>query len=131
MMIRSHQNSNIYRKIEWTHKGTWEHPGKAVTKTLTDITQYTDYVKQLNAIFEDNSTEQKMVLLDEQEEIYDSYTKDDFLQDVYMSEERYNTLTNLLLTKKISFFKEHLVSVRRTQQKDWLILLWVRKMSAV
>ena len=32
--------------------------------------------------------------------VYDAYTKDDFLQDVYMSEERYNTLAALLLTKK-------------------------------
>ena len=42
-----------YRQINWTHKGEWQHPGKAVTKTLTDITQYTDYVKKLAEMFED------------------------------------------------------------------------------
>ncbi len=40
------------RKINWTHKGEWKHPGEAVLKTLTDITQYKEYVETLNAIFE-------------------------------------------------------------------------------
>lgn len=88
-----------YRQIKWTHKGEWEHPGKAVTKTLTDITRYTDYVSKLNALFE-NEEEPEELELDTQEEAFDPYTADDFLQDVYMSEERYNTLKALLLTKK-------------------------------
>ena len=49
---RNDEYKNI-RQINWTHKGEWEHPGKAVVKTLTDITPYTDYVKTLNALFED------------------------------------------------------------------------------
>lgn len=89
-----------YRQVNWTHKGEWEHPGKAVTKTLTDITRYTDYVAKLEALFIDEDSEQNAVPVEEPEVVYDSYTADDFLQDVYMSEERYNTLTNLLLTKK-------------------------------
>ena len=89
-----------YRQINWSHKGEWQHPGKAVTKTLTDITQYTDYVKKLAEMFEDEDSEQNVVPAEEPEVVYDSYTVDDFLQDVYMSEERYNTLTSLLLTKK-------------------------------
>ena len=51
-------------------------------------------------MFEDEDSEQNVVPAEEPEVVYDSYTADDFLQDVYMSEERYNTLTNLLLTKK-------------------------------
>lgn len=90
----------FYRQINWTHKGEWQHPGKAVTKTLTDITQYIDYVKKLTEMFEDEDLEQNAVSAEEAEVVYNSYTVDDFLQDVYMSEERYNTLTNLLLTKK-------------------------------
>lgn len=86
-----------YRRIEWTHKGEWEHPGKAVTKTLTEISSYTDYVKKLNALFEDG---EDAVLVEIPEQTYDSYTEDDFLKDVYMDEERYNTLKKLLLTKK-------------------------------
>ncbi|WP_197511777.1 hypothetical protein [Tessaracoccus coleopterorum] len=26
------------RSVKWTHEGSWEHPGDAVTKTLTNIT---------------------------------------------------------------------------------------------
>ena len=89
-----------YRQIEWSHKGEWMHPGKAVTKTLTDITQYTDYVKQLEEIFLAEDSAENEVPIEKIEELYDSYTADDFLNDVYMSEERYNTLVNLLLTKK-------------------------------
>ena len=43
------------RKVKWTHKGEWPHPGQAVMKTLTDITAYTDYVEKLKAIFESES----------------------------------------------------------------------------
>lgn len=44
------QNRNEYkhtRKVNWAQTGVWEHPGQAATKTLTDITPYTDYVQQL------------------------------------------------------------------------------------
>ncbi|MBO5141234.1 MAG: AAA family ATPase, partial [Peptococcaceae bacterium] len=80
-----------YRHIEWTHKGQWNHPGNAVTKTLTDITPYKEYVKELNALFED---------VVEPELSLPSYTAEDFLQDVYMDETNYNMLKVLLLTKK-------------------------------
>ena len=40
------------RQVDWTDNGQWPHPGQAVMKTLTDITAYTDYVEQLNALFE-------------------------------------------------------------------------------
>lgn len=83
-------------KVKWTHNGIWQHPGKAVTKTLTDITQYTEYVKKLNALFETSQEEE----LEEKEIIYPLYSPEDFLDDVYMSEEDYNTLTDLLATKK-------------------------------
>ena len=88
-----------YRQIKWTHKGEWEHPGKAVTKTLTDITRYTEYVEKLKALFE-GSDEDDLEIASTEEETYEPYTADDFLQDVYMDEERYNTLKALLLTKK-------------------------------
>ena len=88
-----------YRQIKWTHKGEWEHPGKAVTKTLTDITRYTEYVEKLKALFED-SEDENTDLDAAEEETFEPYTADDFLQDVYMDEERYNTLKALLLTKK-------------------------------
>lgn len=86
-----------YRHVNWTHVGEWKHPGKAVTKTLTDITRYTDYVANLNDLFE---LEEEQESLEAVEEAFEPYTTEDFLQDVYMEEERYNTLKLLLLTKK-------------------------------
>jgi len=85
------------RKIKWTHNGEWEHPGQAVMKTLTDITPYTDYVHKLEALFiDDDSTD----VVEEKEIVYDPYTEDDFLSEVFMDAGRYNTLVNLLKTKK-------------------------------
>ena len=37
------------RKVDWKKKGSWEEPeGQIVTKTLTDITSYDDYVERLS-----------------------------------------------------------------------------------
>ncbi len=85
------------RKVKWMEIGEWEHPdGKAPVKTLTDITSYTDYVKKLLALFGDSVEGVEEVKVKN----YDSYTKEDFLSQVYMDEEQYDTLTTLLLTNK-------------------------------
>lgn len=84
------------RKVEWQNKGEWEHPGQAVMKTLTCISPYPDYVEKLLALFAEETPEEAI----EQKEIkYPAYTKDDFLNEVYMDEETYNTLTELLEAK--------------------------------
>ena len=84
------------RHVEWTHKGEWPHPGQAGVKTLTDITPYTDYVEQLCALFiGDDDTEE-----DERVIEYPPYSAEDFLVDVYMQDEEYDTLVNLIRTKK-------------------------------
>jgi len=36
------------RKIKWTHNGSWEHPGQAIMKTLTDIHYIPNMCKNLN-----------------------------------------------------------------------------------
>lgn len=92
---RSDEYKNI-RLVNWTHRGEWEHPGKAAIKTLTDVTPYTDYVEQLNALFEDESEED----VEEVELSYPIYTKENFLSEVYMSEEEYRKLTGVLHIKK-------------------------------
>ena len=85
------------RKVKWMEVGEWQHPsGKAVVKTLTDITAYTDYVKQLLALFDENMQEAG----EEIAKNFDGYTREDFLKDVYMDEAQYETLTTLLLTNK-------------------------------
>ena len=87
---------NNVRKVNWIQTGEWPHPGKAVTKTLTDITPYTEYVEKLNALFETESEED----VDEKEIIYPPYTMEDFLEEVYMDQSDYETLVALLRNKK-------------------------------
>jgi 5-methylcytosine-specific restriction protein B len=86
------------RKINWTHKGDWEHPGQAVIKVLTEITPYTEYVKKLEALFIDDDTAD--IPPEEREITYDPYTEDDFLNEVFMDSESYDTLVNLLRSKQ-------------------------------
>lgn len=84
------------RKVDWQSKGEWEHPGQAVMKTLTNISPYPDYVQNLLDLFAQETPDEEP----EQKEIkYPAYSKDDFLDEVYMSEETYNTLVELLDTK--------------------------------
>lgn len=92
-------NRNHYkniRKVRWTHKGEWQHPGQAVMKTLTDITAYTDYVDKLNAMFASD------IIDDEEPPVieYPSYDADNFLEEVFMDEDTYETLVALVRNKK-------------------------------
>lgn len=88
------------RTVRWTNKGLWEHPEQLAMKTLTDVTPYTDFVKKTQSLFDGESTDVAIQDEDEEERTYDPYTADDFLHDVFMDEDRYNTLKALLLTKK-------------------------------
>lgn len=83
------------RKVKWLDKGEWNHPGHAVMKTLTDITQYTDYVEKLKAMFVNDE-----IIEEEKEKQYPKYTSNNFLNDVYMNENKYYILVGLLKTKK-------------------------------
>lgn len=92
---RDDEYKNI-RQVDWTHNGVWPHPGQAVMKTLTDITSYTDYVEKLNSLFEDETEEDA----EDVEKTYPPYTKEDFLSEVFMSEEEYDKLSGILRIKK-------------------------------
>ena len=92
---RDDEYKNI-RQVDWTHNGEWPHPGQAVMKTLTDITSYTDYVGKLNSLFEDETEEDA----EDVEKTYPPYTKEDFLSEVFMSEEEYDKLSGILRIKK-------------------------------
>lgn len=80
------------RKVKWIRKGIWDHPGQAAMKTLTDITKYSDYVQNLLDLFEEETCDPAV--------FYETYTKEDFLSDVFMSEKEYDKLTALLKRKK-------------------------------
>jgi hypothetical protein len=84
------------RSVTWDHCGQWEHPGRAVLKTLTDITPNTQYVRQL----------EELVLDDEDDgappapEDFPEYPDSQFLNEVYLDEQRFATLKALVLRKK-------------------------------
>ncbi len=90
------EDFNNVRRVKWTHKGEWEHPGQAVLKTLTDITPYTDYIEKLNALFAEENEDE----IENRTIVYPPYTADDFLREVYMSENDYNTLVDIVHEKK-------------------------------
>ena len=84
------------RKVEWQNRGEWELQKQTVMKTLTCISPYPDFVQTLLALFEEDDSEENT----EQKEIkYPQYSNDDFLNEVYMDEDTYNTLTELLEAK--------------------------------
>jgi GTPase subunit of restriction endonuclease len=86
------------RKVKWTHNGNWEHPGQSVSKTLTNISRYTEYVHKLNSIFsqDDEGSDDD----NEVEITYDPYTEENFLTEVFMEHSQYETLVELLKVKK-------------------------------
>ena len=46
------------RKVKWTVQGEWEFSGNIVLKTLTDITPFPDYIKELDALVGDRQNRQ-------------------------------------------------------------------------
>lgn len=88
---------NNVRAVKWTNIGEWEHPGQAAMKTLTDITQYTKYVEELNALFDTDEDDDD---IPEVETTLDNYDKEDFLKDVYLSDDSYTTLVGLMTRKR-------------------------------
>jgi len=86
-----------FRKVNWTDKGEWEHPGQAVMKTLTDITSYTDYVQKLCDLFGEGITEEDSEV---PEVTYPPYTVEKFLEEVYMDKASYDILVGLIRNKK-------------------------------
>lgn len=80
------------RKVNWTHKGKWKYKrGNLITKTLTEITNYSDLVKKLIELVDDGGIVKP---------VYPIYTKQKFLEEVYIDEKDYSTLTDLLKNKK-------------------------------
>ncbi|MBR7090081.1 MAG: AAA family ATPase [Lachnospiraceae bacterium] len=84
-----------FRLVNWGQNGSWEVPLQSAVKVLADITPYTDYVDKLNSLFgfEKEGNEDGAMLN------YPSYTKEDFLKDVYMQPEGYDRLVRLVKNK--------------------------------
>jgi 5-methylcytosine-specific restriction protein B len=85
------------RSVNWTHAGSWEHPGDAATKTLTDVTADRDYVEQLEALVTGDEESEEPAPSTTVIPVYD---KEAFLSEVYLSEEQYDRFAALLTRKK-------------------------------
>jgi 5-methylcytosine-specific restriction protein B len=83
--------------VNWVKIQEQEHPGKAVAKRLTDITAYTDYVEKLNALYEVADDEEDV---EDEEKVFPIYSEENFLSEVYMDGDSYDTLVELIRIKK-------------------------------
>jgi len=80
------------RKVNWIKKGSWVlEEGKLPIKTLTNVTEFTDYVNRLKKLFgidEDQSVNQK------------TFSMEEILKDVFISGQEFNTIIDLIDYKK-------------------------------
>lgn len=84
------------RKVKWTNIGEWNNTYRPAQKTLTNITPYLEVIESLEKLFEESMADG---LAMGQKELK-SYCKEDFLQEVFMSEDAYDTLVELISIKK-------------------------------
>ncbi len=83
-----------YREVDWTDRGEWNHDKyfdhNLVGKMLTDITKYPTYATKMEKMFnmESSADENK------------KYGKEEFLEEVFMSEKKYDRLVNVLERKR-------------------------------
>lgn len=92
------QSYKSIRNVRWTHNVEWNYHSQLAQKTLTDITPYLDFWKELENYFLNEGD--VSVLEEEPEKKYAEYSTDSFLQEVYTTREKFDTLQNLLNRKK-------------------------------
>lgn len=99
-------NYNHFRKVKWTHKGTWQSPTPVPIPTLVNITK-SAYLQDLLALFENENLYAEVVSADDGNNIdlcekknCEKYNDEDFLNDVYIGKEDLVTLKGLLESKK-------------------------------
>lgn len=94
----SRENHPHLRKVNWQDKGEWKTNTLLAMKTLTNITRFKEHVDYLNRLISGDNYETELSLL--QKQAYEPYTDTDFLNDVFVSDQDYKVLTNLLFRKK-------------------------------
>ena len=78
------------RAVKWTHVGEWQVADIMPVKTLTEVTNYFNLRTNIENLFVYNSLMP----------ITFNYSKDEFLKEVFMRENDFETLQSLLLRKK-------------------------------
>ena len=89
------EHYNHVYEMEWTHEGEWITNRKLPMKTLTRINVYKDLVKGLNELLNIDNTGTSDKVIE-----YPPYTEEDFLNEVFMTPEKYQTIVKLLERKK-------------------------------
>lgn len=84
-----------FRKVKWTDKGEWKLDEKFAMKTLTEVTDYQDFVAKAEVLFA--NPEGDIEKVPEEPPIY---TPENFLEEVYIEKDDYETLVKLLESKK-------------------------------
>lgn len=86
-----------YRAVRWTSSGNWPIDERLAMKTLTEITDYPELLSRIETFFEDSDDE-----VDNEEPlvVFPEYSARQFLDEVYIGEERYDAIVGLLRTKK-------------------------------
>ena len=90
----SREHYTSLRKVNWIDKGSWpygDNKKKLHMKTLTKITDYIETVDEINELIGP---------IPQPEPPIPPYTEEDFLEEVYVTEEDYEILVNLLKNKK-------------------------------
>jgi len=86
------------RSVTWTHKGEWAIETPIPLKSLANITSFTGYCRKLDEIVAGSMNPETDD--DAPASNYAAYTREDFLQDVFMDGNTYDSLRSILMKKK-------------------------------
>ena len=87
------------RNVSWKRRGSWRSDQQFPMKTLTEITDYPDLLARIDAFFDDGEDEES-VAIEETLPVFPEYSSEQFLNEVYMPEERYGATVGVLRAKK-------------------------------
>ena len=87
------------RNVSWKRQGSWRSDQQFPMKTLTEITDYPDLLARIDAFFDDGEDEES-VANEETLPVFPEYSSEQFLDEVFMDEERYDATVGVLRAKK-------------------------------
>ena len=87
------------RNVSWKRRGSWRSDQQFPMKTLTEITDYPDLLARIDAFFDDGEDEES-VANEETLPVFPEYSSEQFLDEVFMDEERYDATVGVLRAKK-------------------------------
>ena len=80
------------RMVKWIKKGEWEVDGKLPVKTLTNITQYSDYIETLKS--------KLGIVAKEENKLNAEFEVDKILENVFITNKDFQNIVDILSTKK-------------------------------